>query len=110
MNTISFRHKTTSSTYVKEYHVEIDSRNNTTEQIVMAVSESVRDVMTRASVKPGEQIVYETLKVDTDVDRQGNMVAVRARVSTIQRPLTLEEFKDAQVDLIRAIKGIDRNG
>ena len=78
-------------------------------QISAAFGEAVRHVLYTATNK-GERINYDTLKVTAENDIPNQRLIICATVETAPRPYTQDEMNDIQVDMIRALKGVKRNG
>ena len=70
---------------------------------------AVTSTILQAAIKPGERIDYDTLTVRAEMDVPNQRIMVIGSVNTVPRPYTKAEMNDIQVDMIRALNGVDRN-
>ena len=75
-----------------------------------AVKEVVQNLVWRAQKNLGERIKFDSLRIETNILPPDYELEIRGTIETAPRGYTREEMNDLQVDMIRAIRGIDRNG
>ena len=75
-----------------------------------AVKDVVQHLVWKAKENLGERIKFDSLKIETMIVPPGYKLEIRGMIETEPRGYTREEMSDIQVDMIRAIRGIERNG